>query len=105
MLTYNNKMVHWFIKMTPNEATKKSNEIDVTSNIQLQASFTGKYPELEIGSSVKVYRKKTVGRKERVSSFSQISFTINNITEKHGQMYYKAEANDRPYLRAELLNV
>jgi hypothetical protein len=34
MLTYNNNMVHSSIKMTPNEATKKSNEIDVTSNIQ-----------------------------------------------------------------------
>jgi uncharacterized membrane protein (UPF0127 family) len=54
MLTYNNKMVHSSIKMTPHEATKPSNAIDVKSNIELQASFTRKYPELEIGSNVKI---------------------------------------------------
>jgi hypothetical protein len=58
MLTYNNKMVHSSIKMTPNEADKPSNSIDVTTNIELQASFTRKYPELEIGSKVKIYKKK-----------------------------------------------
>jgi hypothetical protein len=52
MLTYNNKMVHSSIKMTPNEATKPGNAIDVKTNIQLQATFTRKYPELEVGSNV-----------------------------------------------------
>ena len=33
MLTYTNKMVHSSIKMTPYEATKPSNAIDVTNNI------------------------------------------------------------------------
>jgi hypothetical protein len=33
MITYNNKMVHSSIKMTPNEATKPSNSIDVKTNI------------------------------------------------------------------------
>jgi hypothetical protein len=42
MLTYNNKMVHSSIKMTPNEATKASNSIDVKTNIELQALFTRK---------------------------------------------------------------
>jgi hypothetical protein len=54
MHTYNNKMVHSSTKMTPHEATKPSNAIDVKSNIELQASFTRKYPELEIGSNVKI---------------------------------------------------
>ena len=33
MLTYNNKMVHSSINMTPYEATKPSNAIDVTHTI------------------------------------------------------------------------
>jgi hypothetical protein len=89
--------------MAPHEATKPSNATDVKSNIQLQATFTRTYPGLEIGSSVKIDRKNTLGQKERSISFSQTSYTINDITEKHGQMYYKVEGNDRPYLRAELL--
>ena len=111
MLTYNNNnnnnnnMVHSSIKMTPYEATKPSNAIDVKSNIELQASFTRKYPELEIGSSVKIYKKKTLGQKERVSRFSQHVFTIDHIEEKHGQQYFQVEGNDRPYLRGELLKV
>jgi hypothetical protein len=60
MLTYNNKMVHASITMTPNEATKPSNAIDVNYNIQLQATFTRQYPELGIGSKMKIYRKKTL---------------------------------------------
>ena len=105
MLTYNNKMVHSATKMTPAEATKPSNAIDVKAHIELQASFTRKYPELEIGSSVKIYKKKTLGQKERVSRFSPVVFTINNITEQHGQKYYKVEGKDRLYLRVELLKV
>ena len=63
MLTYKHTMAHSTIKMTPDEATKSSNSIDVHSNIELQASFTRKYPELDIGSSVKLYTKKTSGHK------------------------------------------
>jgi hypothetical protein len=102
---YNNNMVHALLNMTPNEATKPSHAMSLNYNIQLQATFTIKYPASEIGSSVKLYRKKTLGHKERVSSFSQNSYTINDSTEKHGQMYYKVEGNGRPTLRAELFKV
>ena len=105
MLTYNHNMVHSSIKMTPYEATKSSNSTDVKSNIKLQASFTRKYPELEIGSSAKIFKTKTLGQTQRVSRFSPTVFTINNITQKHGQKYYKVQNNDRPYLRVDLLKV
>ena len=73
-------MYHSSINMTPYEATKPSNSIDVNYNTSLQPSFTRKYPELEIGSSVKIYNKKPLGQKERVSRVSQTVFTINDIT-------------------------
>jgi hypothetical protein len=105
MLTYNYKMIHSSIKMTPNEATKPSNSVDVKSNIELQASFTRKYPELEVGSSVKIYKKKTLGQQERVSRFRPTIFTITEIIEQHGQKCYKVQGKDRLYLRVELLKV
>jgi hypothetical protein len=86
MLTYNNKMVHSSINMTPNEATKPSNSIDVKTNIELQASFTRKYPEFEIGSNVKIFKKKTLGQKERVSRFIPTILQLmrlQNNTGKH----------------------
>ena len=105
MLTYDNRMVHSSIKMTPYEATKPSNAIDVTSHIEYQSSFTRKYPELELGSNVKIYNNNTLGQKERVNRFSPAIFTINNITEQHGQKYYNVQGIERPYLRVELLKV
>ena len=56
MLTYNNKLFHSSIKMTPYEATKPSNAIDVKHTMELQASLTRKYPGLYIGSNVKLYK-------------------------------------------------
>ena len=53
-------MLRSSIKLTPYEATKPSNAIDVTTNIEVQAPVTRKYPELEIGSNVKNYKKKTL---------------------------------------------
>ena len=105
MLTSNNKVVHSSIKVTPYEATKPSNAKSVKHNIELQASFTRKIPELEIGSHVKIYNKKTLGQQERVSRFMPTIFTINTITEQHGQKYYNVEGKDRLYLRVELLKV
>ena len=55
VLTYNHKMVHSSIHITPYEATKPNTSLDVTTHIELQASFTRTYPELAIGSSVKMY--------------------------------------------------
>ena len=63
MLTYENKTVHSSIKMTPYEATKPSDAIHVKTNIELQASFTRTYPELESCSNAKIYTKKTLGQR------------------------------------------
>ena len=96
MLTYNHNMVHSNINMTPYEATNPSNSICVNTHIELHSSFTRKYPELELGSSVKMYKQKTLGQTKRVSRCSQNVFALNNITEKQSQEYYKVEGNDRP---------
>ena len=58
MLEYNNQMVHSSIKMTPYADTKPRNAIDAKSNIDLQTTLTRTYPELEIGSSVNMYKQK-----------------------------------------------
>ena len=65
--------------MTPAEATKPSNAVEATTNLEVQAIFTRKYPELEIGTGVKIYNKKTLGQKYRVSRFSPTVFTVTNI--------------------------
>ena len=103
MLTYHTKRVHSCIKITPYEATKPSNAIEVKTNIELQASFTIKHPELEIGSNVKVYKQKTLGQAEPVSRFSPAILTVNNIIEQHGQTYYTVEGKYKLNLIVEML--
>jgi len=71
MLTYNNKMISSSTKLTPQYASKPSNEIDVKMNIELRASHTRKYPELTVGNIIRICRKKTLGEKEHVISFSK----------------------------------
>ena len=58
LLTYNNKMVSSTTKFTPLEAKKKKNEFEVKLNISLQAKRNRTYPEIEVGDSVKIMRKK-----------------------------------------------
>ena len=60
MLTHNHTMMHSSIQMTPSEATKPTNATDVTTRIELQATFTRNYPELYLMSSVTVYNKQNI---------------------------------------------
>ena len=46
MLTYNNKNEHKSINMTPVEARKEDNQIDVKLNLELKAKRDRKYPPL-----------------------------------------------------------
>ena len=90
MLTYNTKMVHSSITMTPYEATKSSDEIDVNTNVELQASFTIIYPELEIGSNVKICKTKKWKHKQELVDLVQMllhSITLLNNTVRHIMMF------------------
>ena len=98
-------MVHSSTKMTPQNASRPTNEIDVKTNIELRASHTRKYPELKVGSVIRIFRKKVLGEKEHVRSFSNESYAVTEIFEQLGQVYYKVEGKTRDYIRAELLKI
>ena len=104
VLTYNNKLVHSTTGMTPDDARKKKNELDVWINTVRNSTFTRKYPNLEKGDKVKILRKKKVGEKERTSVWSDISYEVEDVFESHGQTFYKV-SNGRDHSRHELLKV
>ena len=103
MLTYNNKMVHSATGLVPKEARKPENELKVKANIAMNATKTRKYPEIQVSNKVKIFRKKDKLDKERKSSWSDNSYTIDDIKTVLGQKYYYI--NGRGYLRHELLKV
>ena len=50
-------MIHSSHNMTPNEAFKKENHLKVKLKLEMNRVKTCKYPTLEFGDEVKLYRK------------------------------------------------
>ena len=105
LLTYNTKNVHSATGLTPAEARKPKNEIKAKLNMTVKATKTRKYPELDVGSQVKVMRKKAITEKERSSHWNKEIKTVRKIETKLGQKYYFLDGDTVGYLRHELLKV
>ena len=71
-------MVSSATKMTPLEARKKRNEFEVKINISLQAKRSRTYPEVEVGDSVKIMRKKGISEKEHTSHWVRTPRKLND---------------------------
>ena len=104
-LKYNNKMIHSSTKMTPNDATKPASQIDVKTNLELRASHSRKYPEVNVGDKVRMLQQKTVRSKERAGIWQSESRTVALITESHGQKFYHVTGWVKPLIRADILLV
>lgn len=105
LLTYNNKLKHRTTGHTPAEARIKSNELKVKLNMELHKKSSRKYPPLEVDDRVKIYKKRKTGEKQQVSLWSDNAYEIEEITELHGQNYYKVNGLEKLYLRFELLKI
>ena len=105
LLTYNNKLKHSSTKFTPNEARDSKNELNVRLNMLMHQKHNRKYPILEVGNKVKIYRKKKVNEKGHTSSWSENAYEIEKIIHSLGQPFFKLQGLDRNYMRSELLKV
>ena len=103
LLTDNNQMKHSATGCTPKEARKPSNQFKVKLGLTVKGKKNHVYPELDVGDEVKIFRKRKLNEKERVSNWSQNVYSIENIENKLGQNYYRVEGNNRQYLRFALL--
>ena len=79
--------------------------MDVRINLLLNKRHTRLYPELNVNSEVKTYRKKRTGEKERTSHWSDNSYEIERMGKSFGQTYYKLKGLDKQYLRHELMKL
>ena len=85
LLTYNNKTIHSTTKFTPSQAKLPKNEFEVKLNVSLQAKKSRVYPEVDVGDSVKIMRKKGISEKERTSHWVRTPQTVKRIDKKLGQ--------------------
>ena len=79
MLTYNSKMVHSAHDMTPNDAHKKGNHLEVKMKLEMNRIKTRKYPPVRVGDEVKIYRKKGIFEKERTSNWSSVKYKVSRV--------------------------
>jgi len=98
---YNNSE-HRTIKMTPNQARKKGNEMLVRFNIYFNSKMERKYPPIEIGSSVRVLLRKDNKTKGYHPKYSNEIYKVLDIK---GNDYLVNDNKHKLYLRYELLKV
>ncbi len=91
--------------MTPSDARKNSNEMDVKLQLLSHRKHNRQYPLLEKGDKVKTYRKNKLGEKERTSTWSENSYELEGISKSHDQHFLKLNGLSRQYMRHELLKV
>ena len=91
--------------MTPKDAMKPSNQLQVKANLEMKRKHTRIYPVINVGDYVKVYKKKEKYDKERIPVWTKDKFKVESINESMGQNFYKIEGRTRQLMRFEILLV
>jgi len=94
--------------MKPADAEKPENQFYVKTNLEIHRISKRKYPDIHVGSYVKVYKKKDKLDKEHIPVWSTNKYKVEDITQSFGQDVYHLEGytqNGRKVglLRHELL--
>jgi len=101
--TYNHKMVHSATGFTPYHARLAKNREQIHLKLLQNSKRNRKYPPIEVGNKIRIYKKKDKMDKERQGVWSKDTYSVQEIIESDGQNLYKTTARDRPFLRSEIL--
>ena len=106
---YNNKMVHSTTGLTPNEAHKDENSIEVKANSVMKEKYLRNYPNIKAGDNVRVFVKGKGNYTSRKESRSQWSEKVYEVKEVNRDLqmnkYYVIDGLSKKYMRHELLLV
>ena len=105
LITYNYKNKHSATKMTPKDATKPSNHLQVKANLEMKRTHTRIYPDVNVGDYVRIYNKKEKYDKERIPVWSKTKYLVESINDSMGQDFYVLEGRPRALMRFEILLV
>ena len=103
LVMYNYKMVSSATGFTPNEAKEPKHKLNVKLNLELKRVKKRRYPDVEEGDKVRLYKKKDKLDKERVGVWTDTIYTVERIEEQRGQKFYYLKDRPRPVLRHEIL--
>ena len=99
-----NTSVHSSIGMTPTGARKKENTLSATIEMKMKARRSRKYPEINVGDTVRVLRQKSLGDKEFVGAIRLSRHKVESISTNFGQQFYHLD-DRREYIRAGVVKV
>ena len=106
LTTYNYQMVSTATGMTPYEARKPENTLQVKIALEMHRGKVKKYPTLSVGDYVKTfYKKPTQKKKEHESNWNPEVYKVERTSETFGQKYYHLEGLERTFLRHDLKKV
>ena len=99
---YNQKNKQDTTNMTPDDAVKPENEYDVKTNLEIKAKHDLKYPVLDIGDTVRAFKKRPKFSKERVGDYEDGTRKVEGISTSMGQKFYKLDNDSHQYIRADI---
>ena len=106
---YNNKMVHSSHKFTPEQARQRRNEATIKGRLEVKRISDRKYPEVEEGDTVRVFKSKDKMSKQNVPVWSETLHKVVRIQETHGQKVYTVDPVAfqwrRPLVRSDILSI
>jgi len=105
LLTYNSKDIHNSTSLTPAEAKLDKNRLQVKLNLELHRVSKRKYPTVDVGDKVKLYKKKNKFDKEATSVWLPKTHDVALVTQSMGQKFYHITGHAKPFLRHEILKV
>ena len=102
--TYNHHNVQRTIEITLGDVTKPKNAVEVKRNIITHAKFTRDYPEVNLGDTVRIYRKRKPMDKQQKSVWLEGRYTVQEIRGINGQnCYVTSWYVSKPLLRPFIL--
>jgi hypothetical protein len=111
LTTYNHIDKHSTTKMTPDDARKPHNHLQVKINLELKRVHSRVYPEIHVGDYVRIRKKKDKLDKERVPLWTPTKYIVERIHESMGQKLYNVPLRPgegrRPkdFIRSDILLV
>ena len=102
---YNNKMKSSVTNFTPTEARNPDNLVYVKINLELNRKQNRRYPDIEVGDKIKIYKKKKLFDKENKSVWLAGNHQVEEIINKFNQTFYKVSNFNKLLSRHEILKV
>ena len=99
---YNQKNIQDTTNMTPDDAVKPENEYDVKTNLEIKAKHDLKYPVIQVGDTVRAFKKRPKFSKERIGDYEDGTRKVMAISTSMGQKFYKLDNDAHQYIRADM---